>query len=242
MQPYSKMKKYLSVLLCCMLCCWQSTVRAQQDAYNTALLDTLQQIENSNTASKHFAGLYKKAIQITNVYAHGQPQAVKDFIFGFEAAFGPKFFAAHSMASMGKPVSNVWQAYYADSGLNPLQYQFIGMNAHINGDMYKALIEEYNFDTLKKYQYHLIKFQKAFNTFFDSIYTTTKVYKKVSSLHLLTLGLDKNYGRQMVLRWRKRQVKLALWYYAQPKKFERRRKKLDNSMQRFNRFAIKWLQ
>jgi hypothetical protein len=212
-----------------------------QPRYNAALLDTLQQIEQTRTTARHFATLYHKAIEITNGYAHSQPGSVKNFIFGFESSFGPLFFASYKNYCLRQPQSFSWQPYYRDSTLNPLQYMFIGMNAHINGDMWLALKNAYVYDTLYKYKNDLIRFQKVYNVFFDSIYSTTRQYKKVRRLHRLTLGLDKALGRRMVLRWRKRQVALALLYYRHPAQCNRRWQRVQRKMQRFNRFALHWL-
>lgn len=212
-----------------------------QQKYNAALLDTLQQIAGTSTPSKHFAGLYYRAVETTNKYAAKQPENIRKFIFGFESSFAPAFFRSYQDFITGKPQIFNWQPYYADTALNTLQYEFIGMNAHINGDMWLALKERYGFDTLKKYRKPLIKFQKALNTFFDSIYVTTGQYKKLKRLHLLTLGLDKVIGRKMLLHWRKRQVQLALLFYTDPKKCDRKWKRTQHKMQRWNRFAVNWI-
>lgn len=212
-----------------------------QQKYNAALLDTLQQIAGTNTLSKHFAQLYYRAIEATNRYSAKQTENIRRFIFGFESSFAPAFFRSYQDLVTSKPQIFNWQPYYADSTFNPLQYEFIGMNAHINGDMWQALKERYDFDTLEKYRKPLIKFQKALNTFFDSIYVTTGQYKKLKRLHLLTLGLDKVIGRKMLLHWRKRQVQLALLFYSDPKKCERKWKRTQYKMQRWNRFAVNWI-
>jgi Family of unknown function (DUF5995) len=211
-----------------------------QPRYNAALLDTLLQIRQTNTIAKHFANLYYKAIEITNGHAHVQTEPIKQFILGFESSFGPLFFKSYNNYINNVSQEFSWQRYYKDTSLNELQYLFIGMNAHINGDMWWALKNKYNYDTLYKYKKSLIGFQKKFNIFFDSIYATTFHLKKIRQLHHLTLGLDKAYGRKMVLRWRTRQVKLALLWYSNNHKCLRRVKRLQKQMQRFDRFAIKY--
>jgi hypothetical protein len=231
------MRKYFFVFV---VLCSQKVV-AQIPRYNAALLDTLAAISNDTTPSKHFAQLYYKAIQITNSYAHTQPQHVKQFIFGFEEKFGPLFFKAHHNFIANKSIPQTWQVYYSSNNYTPLQYQFLGMNAHVNGDMWKALVNAYTADTLQYYKKDLLRFQKAFNTFFDSIYSTTKQYKKVRTIHVLTLGLDKPLGRKMVYKWRKLQVNLAIWYTTKPNKFKRKLKRLQSKIKRWNKFAIRWL-
>ncbi len=213
-----------------------------QPKYNAPLLDTLQQIAQTNTPAKHFAALYYRAIEKTNKYAGTKPDNVKEFIFGFESRFAPVFFRSYHDFVNHQPLPFSWQRYYADTGLNELQYQFMGMNAHINGDMWVALKEKYCYDTLKKYRQPLLKFQKALNSFFDSIYIATGKYKKIRRLHYLTLGFDKFIGRQMILHWRKRQQQMALLFYSDPKKAGRKLKHINSSMARYDKFALHWIQ
>lgn len=156
------------------------TAGAQQK-YNAALLDTLQQIAASNTPAKYFAQLYYNTIAATNTYAATKPDSVRDFIFGFESLFAPAFFNSFQNCINHLPQNYGWQQYYADTALTALQYHFIGMNAHINGDMWRCLKDKYGYDTLKKYRRELLHFQKILNSVFDSIYATSHQYKKSGS-------------------------------------------------------------
>jgi len=212
-----------------------------QPKYNAALLDTLQQIAKVNTPAKYFARLYYNAIAVTNNYAATQPDNVRKFIFGFESLFAPTFFRSYRDFINHQPQVFSWQRYYADTGLNELQYQFMGMNAHINGDMWLALKDKYCYDTLKTYQQSLLQFQNTLNNFFDSIYAASGKYKKIKRLHTLTLGADKMIGRQMILHWRKRQERLALLFYSNPEKCARKAKRLKKRMAHYDSFALHWI-
>jgi hypothetical protein len=221
--------------------CFFSFFSSAQTKYNANLLDTLEQIAASNTPSAVFASLYYKAIEITNKHAHTLSKEAKEFTFKFEAAFAPLFFEAHKNYLLKKPLPSSWQGYYKYSNLNELQYQFLGMNAHINGDMCNALTAVFTYDTLKKYKKPLIKYQSAFNTFFDSIYLSTKKVKGARFIHTITLGLDKWVGKKLVLKWRKRQIKMALLWYQNPKAYKRKKARVSKKMLWFDRFAIQHL-
>ncbi|MEP6676103.1 MAG: DUF5995 family protein [Ferruginibacter sp.] len=216
-------------------------VTQAQLRYNNEILDTLEQIAATKTVSVNFARLYHNAIEKTNLYAKDQPENIRQFIFGFETAFSQRFIKAHQHFMQHQSQDFSWQYYYSDTSLNELQYQFIGMNAHINGDMWQALKDKYSYDTLRKYKRPLIKFQQALNIFFDSVYTTTGKYKKIKHLHEFTLGLDKAMGRRMVLQWRKRQVKMAMLFYRKPKKCARKWNHLQKQMLRWDERAVNWI-
>lgn len=230
--------KFLFAISCTLV---YGTLKAQPK-YNASLLDTLQQIAQSNTPAKYFAQLYYKAIEKTNDYADSKPDSVKAFIFGFESLFAPVFFQSYQNYITKQPQIFAWQRYYADTSLNELQYHFMGMNAHINGDMWLALKDKYCYDTLKKYRGFLLQFQKVMNTYFDSIYVSTANYKKMRRLHLFTLGFDKFMGRRMILHWRKRQEHMAMLFYSDPRKCERTWQRLQKKMTRYDRFALQWIQ
>ncbi len=212
-----------------------------QPNYNADLLDTLGQIGNSNTPAKHFAKLYYQTIVITNNHISRQPENIRKFVFGFEARFASYFFNSYHNFLSNQPQIIIWQRYYSDTAFSELQYQFMGMNAHINGDMGKSLSDIYCLDTLKRYTPYLLKFQRSLNGLFDSIYLQTKKYKKIKRLHLLTLGTDKILGKRLILRWRKKQVHLAQLYHSNKKKYERISRRLRKKMNHNEHFALHWI-
>lgn len=207
--------------------------------YNAALLDTLQHLHLQGGRSAAFAHLYYKAIEITNHHAHGKPADVQQFIFRFEDAFGPLFFAACRQPQASTPW---WQAYFDTTRpYTLLQQQAIGMNAHINGDMWLALVQAHPYDSLRRHHRELMGFQKAFNVFFDSMHQQLLYLPRVRTLHTLTLGLDKPYGRALIRRWRHRQVRLALLHYSHPRRHARKLERVHTRLYRFNRQVEKWL-
>ncbi len=210
-----------------------------QPRYNAALLDSALLITKSNTPSVHFARLYYPNYIISN-YANQQPLHIKEFIFAIEASFYHLFFAAHHNYISKNTQSPIWKSYYSTPNLNELQYQFLGINAHINGDMWVAITSNFTYDSIKANAHYLFNFQKQYSHYFDSIYALSYRYKKVRYLHHLTLGLDKYYGRKMIYRWRKRQVKLAMLWYSNNPKCLRKVKRVQRKMNRLNRFAIKY--
>jgi hypothetical protein len=214
---------------------------AQIPVYNKAALDTLHGIISKKTSAKPFAEMYIQSIEISNIYLHTLSVPQKEFITKFSSSFSNLFFEADRDFASQKKIAKNWQFYYGNRNLNDLQYKFVGLNAHVNGDIGQALITAHSYDSILKYRKTIIGFQKSFNVFFDSIYKTTFAYKKLRLLHRLTLGLDKYIGKRMVYRWRKRQVALALLWYHNNKKFFRVRKRIDNKMQRLDRFALKWI-
>lgn len=232
------MKKIIALITIC-LALWIGAYT--QSIPNANLLDTLQQIANTNTPSVPFAKLYMQSIKFTNEYAYMLPDSVKHFIVGFEQAFVPFFFLAHNNYLANKAQAESWKTYYANTTLTEMQYLCLGMNAQINGYSWQAYKNTYCYDTIYKYKTQILKFQKPLNSLFDSMYKTTYQYKKLRHIHHLTFGLDKVIGKHIILKWRKQQLQLALLWYSNNAKCLRKVEKLNKKMKRLDKFIIKHL-
>ncbi len=211
----------------------EPTNQQEPNQFNQSFLDSLLSIEKSQTISRHFAGLYRQTVLITNEYAKTKDPFASDFILRLDDAFIPIFFQAHEAFIKGQEIPANWKTYYQSDSLNSLQYQFLGMNAHINGDLHLALIQQFGYDSIKAHKKDLMSFQTVLNQIVDSVYAQTKNYPELKIFHDLTLGTNRIMAREMVRHWRRRQINLALLYYHKPKKYQRR-------LQHVQSLKVKW--
>ena len=214
---------------------WSQDATNQQgpNQFNQTYLDSLLSIEKSRTISRHFAGLYRQTVLITNEFAKTKDPFASDFILKLDDAFIPIFLQAHEAFIKGQEIPANWKTYYQSDSLNSLQYQFLGMNAHINGDLHLALIQQFGYDSIKAHKKDLMSFQTVLNKIVDSVYEQTKAYPELKIFHDLTLGTNRIMAREMVRHWRRRQINLALLYYHKPKKYQRR-------LQHVQSLKVKW--
>ena len=68
-----------------------------------------------------------------------------------EADFAEYFFRAVNAHTMGTIVPPEWKNYFNGNGLSPLQLKLIGANAHINGDIWQALVNSFSLEEIKKF-------------------------------------------------------------------------------------------
>ena len=230
------MKAFYLYCLCLLL-----PLAGFSQSYNTEILDSLETIIRENDQTKYFAGIYCNAVRKTNQQAYTKNAELRKFVFDFEASFSHFFLEAHRLHKSGEPMPDNWKPYYAKDSLNELQYMIIGINAHINGDFWKALVQTHSYDSIRKYKKELIRFQSSLNFIIDSLYKEKKQYKRVRTIHTVTLGLDKLLAHQMILQWRKKQVRLSLLYYRNHDRLDKKLKRLNKRINRFDRFAIRWL-
>lgn len=226
----SRLKIFVSLSL--LFTAWQA-----QAQNSDSLNESLYSISRGNSISKHFARLYYSSSLAADTYANSKPGAAAAFLHRFKDSFVIYFLDAAARREQGLAQTYSWQRYYSDTGLNHFQYYLLGMNAHINGDMWQALARAHSYDSIKKYRRVLLAFQKPLAIQFDSVYHSLGKNKKLKRLHLLTLGADRWYGKKLLRRWRVNQIKLALLYYSNPGKFRRRlvkttryKERLDNVM------------
>ncbi len=214
-------------------------LKAQQP--NANLLDTLNQFAQGNTISKHFAKVYYDVIEATNSFALKTSPEAQQAIFSFEQKFASLFFKAHHCYTTNKTIPWEWKKYYSDTTFNKHQYIFMGMNAHINGNLWDAFVQSLPYDTLRKYKKLILDYQNALNPIYNSLYKETLQYKKVKAIQTLSLGLAKKYGSIRMLHWRKKQIDLALMNFKQPLKFNKKLSQLKKKMLRLDRLMLRWL-
>jgi Family of unknown function (DUF5995) len=197
------------------------------------ILLKLDSLTHQNTAAKHFAKLYAETFTKTVFYFNNEKQRTKELAHRFETTLAGFFFTAAALAYKN---INSWQTYFADTALTPFQYQLLGINAHINGDIWQALTKEFSLSELIEFKPTYLSFlKKEMLQQYNDFYTNTALtVAKVKALHLLSFGLSKNFGRQLLKRWGLRQLKLAFIYHKNPEKFTRKRKNLNRKTNHLN--------
>lgn len=204
------------------------------------LLDSLRPVAGTTGPSRHFAALYYDLTVKIGPHTRRLPEGPRNFINRFAENFLQFFIEAHRCHLNGQAIPENWVRYY-QHGEHELQGQFAGMNAHINGDMWQALRQTGPADSICKYRRDLILLQPVFKRFFDSLYGVALEEKRVRTLHRLTLGLGRWYGKSRMARWRKRQLNLAIWHETRPDRFRKTWKRVQRIMIRLDALAGRWL-
>jgi hypothetical protein len=230
------LKKWLITSL---LCVAARSVPAQVSEQEIMLLQQLDSISRSASVARHFAALYfETTANAAGFFSSAKPDA-RHFIIRFETAFAGYFFHSVSAYNHGDTIPPVWKSYFSDTGFLPLQYQLLGINAHINGDIWQAMTSAFSWEELQNHKKDYMGFQKSlvkqYHRFFETSVTT---HSKTRLLHRLSLGLDKFYGRLVLMRWRQRQWKLARLWYTRKDLFHRKRARVERKREHLNRLII----
>lgn len=203
------------------------------------LLQRLDSIKNSISVSRHFAGLYFNATSKAVGFFLSKPEKERLFIQKLETSFADYFFrSAHAFAE-GATVPEEWETYFKDSTLSPLQYQLLGINAHINGDIWQALVSAFSLEEIQNGRKSYFEFNKELINQYREFYNwSLSEDARIKLLHTATAGLDKLYGKLMLIRWRKRQMRLATLYFTDKIRFNKQLRRLNKKMRHINQLIL----
>jgi hypothetical protein len=196
----------------------------------------LDSLAGTEGRAKYFAALYTATLLEIEKQLQQQDSGAAAFTRKFELAFVHYFTDACAWYSAGKNTDTVWHSYFYGPEKNALEYLLTGANAHINGDLWKALVSCCTEDDISRYAGVFIAYQKALNTVFDTFYTEAlHRNKRLKLYHTLSLGLSRALGKWTMRRWRVRQEKLALLYFTDKKNFEQQLYRLEKKKHRFDK-------
>lgn len=203
------------------------------------LLKKLDSIKNSSSVSRHFAGLYFITTNKAVDFFLGKPEKERMFVQRLETSFADYFFRSARAFAEGATVPEEWGTYFKDTSLTPLQYQLLGINAHINGDIWQALVSAFSLEEIQNGKKNYFEFNRELIRQYKEFYNWSVAENaRIKLLHAATAGIDKLYGKLMLIRWRKRQLRLAILYYADKDRFNKRIETLNKKMKHIDRLIL----
>jgi hypothetical protein len=215
---------------------------SQQCLASSLLIAKLDSIAISGSTASHFAELYLQTTIAADGYIQTLSPKAGQMMKRLEQGFAEFFFQAIDADKTGNELPGPWENYFSGNKLSLLQLKLMGANAHINGDIWQALTCRFSLEEIRKMEPVYKKYSKTINKVFSDLFESAiQSDKRLRNLHLLSLGLDKVYGKIMLKKWRNRQLKLAVFKFQHPEKFERLKKRISSKKKRIDRMIIKRL-
>ena len=203
-----------------------------------ALAAKLDSITMCPGKEKHFSELYLLTTRLVDSYVESLPVKSKNLMKRMEESFAVYFFNAIESHNSGTQIPGIWENYF-NGDHSPLQLKLMGANAHINGDIWQALTNNFSLEEIKQLKPFYKNYNKSIRKVFDDLFMSAiRSDKRLHDLHLLTLGLDKVYGRMMLKRWRNRQLRLAILKFENPGRFDKKKKSIDKKRNKIDRMII----
>jgi hypothetical protein len=213
---------------------------AQKGSNTDYVLGKLDSIRKSPSVSRHFANIYFETVVGAIHFFSTADSRVQNLIDRMGKRFADYFFRSVNAYENKTLVPSEWKAYYADGNAPGLRYILFGINAHINGDIWQALVNEFSLEEIRElkpaYNLYQKELLKEYGRIYDEALASSS---KIKLLHTVSFGFDKLYGKILLRRWRKRQIELAELYYTNKPQFEKKLGKLRRKMDRLNELIRK---
>jgi hypothetical protein len=233
--------KYCFLFL--VLLSWSVQSNAQNSDPLVHTLSQLDSIQHSNTIAKYFGGLYVNFLLTIETQLKSDDSTDKEMARKFEQVFAHYFIDASHAYETGHPIASpYWEAYFADTTLDILQYKLLGANAHLNGELWQALTYSFTAEEMKRFRPQFGIFRKTMNKLYTPIYREGyKENDKLLFLHIASIGTVKWVGNVYLYKWICRQMKLAQLYWAGSPRFERVLKRVERRKRFIDNIVVRVL-
>ena len=212
--------------------------------YNQAQLNPVQQVDSiahTMGIASHFARAYSQLMENIGIQIQTADSGANIFIKQFESVYAGYFLNACMDEKSGNfSPASVWHLYFSRSDALSWQLVLLGVNAHINGEMWRALVENFSENDILRYKRQFLVLQqsvaKLYNPFFDTIMVQNNYLRFINGF---TKGLARKFGERVVYKWRRRQVQLAILFYHAPEKFRKRQAMINRKKQRVDQLILR---
>ncbi len=225
------MKCLLGLLLvACLTARSQSPLPGEQPLY---ILDSLR--KTTGTA-RFFAERYYNTTRKAILFATRRKPSEQAFLNRFEEQFTGLFLDAVRKSTAGENVTGVWSDYFRSDTLHPLRLQLLGINAHINGDIWKALVASCDPAELQRNKRCYFAFNRYLKKEFDEFYEeAADADIRLAVIREISPGLSTKAGHRLLIHWRKRQFKLARLHDTDPVRFRDLYDRISQKRESLNR-------
>lgn len=190
-----------------------------------------------NSPAAYFAVLYlETTVHAVYRFSAASPDE-KAFMEKFEIAFAGLFFSAVQASDSTMPA--VWKNYFSPSVKHPVKRLLLGINAHVNGDLWQALALNFSAAALKQYRPAFLQFQKELTKLYRTYYVgTVRSFQKLKIADAVSGGLFRKTGLILFANWRKQQYRLALLYHLNPVRFRKKLARISRRKERRDQFIM----
>lgn len=208
---------------------------------NKAML-TIDSIAHTNTIPGYFCKVYNKSMQNITSQIQYMNSGTRAFIQKFEIGFAGYFLIPYYANTNGDAlIGSVWKCYYSNGNAKQWQYVLLGVNAHINGDFWHVLVDNFSEREIRFYKKDILATQPSIVKVYDDVFDTIKSQSSyLRFINFLTFGSVKKFGERTFFKWRKRAVNLAIMYYHDPEKFKRRLAIVNRKKENIDRQILRY--
>jgi hypothetical protein len=203
----------------------EQQVKADEDLtdllYFNAIIK-IDSIKKTRGVGRHFSVVFSSSLKNINNQVRGKDPRSATFIKKFISSFVHYFTEScedHEKGSLSP--ASAWKNYFDHPDAHSWQLMVAGVNAHINMDMWRSLVDNFGEEEIRRNKKLFLSIQKSldepYRLFFDTLLSSNSYMRFMNSF---TKGMSFEFGRLVLQKWRKRQVRLAILYYHDQRKFK----------------------
>jgi hypothetical protein len=199
-------------------------------------------IAQTKSTASIFAALYiKTMLEIEEQLKQMDTVTIRQ-IRKLEINFAEYFLKACREFYNSNTTGETWNAYFTITNLSTVQLKLLGINAHINGDLWQALKDSFSETEIKGISKTVFLFHQSLLYIYKEVYREAVAEnRKIKTLHILSLGLSQKYGKHLLSKWRKRQLKLASLYYFNQERFDTKKSRTEKKKIRIDNMITRRL-
>ncbi len=192
--------------------------------FTNSSVQRVDSIGQTSEIAGHFCKIYSKTMKTVAFQLQDMDSGSKIFIEKFEIGFADYFLRAWDDDKKNNlsPVSE-WKCFFSTPDAKPWQIVLLGVNAHTNIDIWQTLVNNFSEKEIRLYKKLMLTMQSSVSNiyyqFFDTLLAQNGYLRFINSV---TMGFAKKFGEQIVYKWRRRNVKLAILFYQNKERFARK--------------------
>ena len=209
--------------------------------FELSYLKQVDSIAQSTGMARHFSLIYSHAMRNVAEQVQSMDSNAMFFIKKFEIRFADYFLTAALDNKNGDlAATSEWQCFFSHPGARPWQLILLGVNTHTNVDFWRSLVDNFSEKEIRRNKKQILACQysiaKVYYEFFDLLIADKPYVRFINSF---TKGLAKKIGERIIYKWRRRNVNLAILFYYDHKKFERRLAATNRKKQQIDRLILR---
>jgi hypothetical protein len=202
---------------------------------------TLDSLAKLAGTARAFAKLYKETTVAIYSQSKNLDTKAQRYTVTFQRIFLKYFLSAVESQEYNQlPASSPWHFYFSHPGLKTWQLQLIGVNAHVNADIWQALANNFSAEEIRGNRKQFLREQreivKVFEPWFEEMMGKNSY---VRFMNAVTKGMAKRMGAAWLYKWRERSIKLALLYLERPGKFQKKFLRVKKKKDKIDRLIMK---
>ena len=125
-------------------------------------------IAHTSTIASYFCKAYSNSMKNIAMQIKNFDLGAKVFIQKFEVGFADYFLTPFYANTNGNLLNgSVWKCFYSCNQAKPWQLVLLGVNAHINGDLWQVLVDNFSEQEIRRYKREMLATQSSIAKVYD---------------------------------------------------------------------------